>query len=521
MSKQQKDFLFQLIKSLNKAEKRHFKLYTRRNSAGGDPLYLKLFDFLDRQKEYKEEQILTKVKGIRKSQLANIKANLYRQILVSLRLVHRNQEIDIAVREQLDFAQVLYSKGLYRQSLNILERAKQKAIELNLYTLALEILSFEKLIESQYITRSIDTKADELSATSEQLVEVVSGINKFSNLSIQLYGLYLKMGYARNQEELSYAKDYFKKHLPPHRESKLSFYEKLYLYQSYVWLFNITHEFPRQYRYAQKWVDLFHQYPTFIKLNIPLYIKGLHNLLNTLFLTYQDEKFTEVLLELNSFNANRQYDLNANETSILVLFRYIHKFNKHYLEGSFTAGTEWVEELVNEIKSGKYNWDDHRVMVFYYKIASLYFGSGNNEKAIEFLNKIINRVNPNFREDIQCFARILSLIAHYELGNDVLVSYQLKSVYRFLSKMEELNAMHATILKFLRKTPEMNRLQVKKEFIQLKKTLESLQHKRFEKRSLLYLDIISWLESKIYKKPVEEIIRSKYLERVKAIETKV
>ena len=34
----------------------------------------------------------------------------------------------------------------------------------------------------------------------------------------------------------------------------------------------------------------------------------------------------------------------------------------------------------------------------------------------------------------------------------------------------------------------------------------------YERRAFLYLDIISWLESKIENKPVGEVIRQKYLE---------
>jgi len=40
----------------------------------------------------------------------------------------------------------------------------------------------------------------------------------------------------------------------------------------------------------------------------------------------------------------------------------------------------------------------------------------------------------------------------------------------------------------------------------------SYQNKsKFETRAFAYPDIISWLESKVYNKPVYEIIREKYL----------
>ena len=48
MSNRSHDILFQLIKSLEKAEKRHFKLYIKRSSAKEDLKIVRLFDALDK-----------------------------------------------------------------------------------------------------------------------------------------------------------------------------------------------------------------------------------------------------------------------------------------------------------------------------------------------------------------------------------------------------------------------------------------------------------------------------------------
>ncbi len=78
------DALFQLIKTLNTAEKRYLKLYARRNSGSEELKSIVLFDALDKMVEYDEEKLLEKNKSIKKQQLSNIKAHLYRQILGSL-----------------------------------------------------------------------------------------------------------------------------------------------------------------------------------------------------------------------------------------------------------------------------------------------------------------------------------------------------------------------------------------------------------------------------------------------------
>ncbi|MFN7118059.1 MAG: hypothetical protein ACK4TA_14760, partial [Saprospiraceae bacterium] len=162
MPKQKTDDLIQLIKSLTRAEKRHFRLFVGRNQASEELLFLQLFDFLDKYKEYDEELILKKLPAIKKSQLSNLKAHLYKQLLISLRLLNKTHVEDIQIREMIDYAKVLYDKGLYRPSLDMLDKTKSRALRGKYYALALEIIEFEKHIESQYITRSIEGRADEL-----------------------------------------------------------------------------------------------------------------------------------------------------------------------------------------------------------------------------------------------------------------------------------------------------------------------------------------------------------------------
>ena len=180
MIKHQKDHLFQLIKSLSKSEKRQFKLYVGRLGVNTDSKFLNLFNFLDKATRYEESAILES--GIvKKQQLANIKAHLYKQILISLKLSPSHRNIRAQIREQLDFASILYHKGLYRQSLKILDKAKELAISNEEKNLAYQVVELEKVIESQYITRSIGSRADELSIQAKNLSYLNVIASKLSN----------------------------------------------------------------------------------------------------------------------------------------------------------------------------------------------------------------------------------------------------------------------------------------------------------------------------------------------------
>ena len=109
MPSQQTDHLLQLIKNLSKGEKRSFRLFVNRDNPGKDKLFMQVFDIMVTQDEYDEAKLLKKIPQLKKSQLSNIKAHLYKQILTSLRILYKNSDHDVAIREQLDYARVLYS----------------------------------------------------------------------------------------------------------------------------------------------------------------------------------------------------------------------------------------------------------------------------------------------------------------------------------------------------------------------------------------------------------------------------
>lgn len=502
------DTLFQLIKSLQKAEKRNFKLYVKRNSSNEDLKIIELFDVMDKMDEYNDGALLKKLKSIKKEQIANRKAHLYKQILASLRLLQTNDNIDIELHEQLDHARILYNKGLYLQSLKLLDKAKENARHHKQYSFLVQILFLEKKIESLHITRSLKDRARQLSTESMEVMDHVELITKLSNLALELYSWYINHGHARNKADEESVTAFFKANLPPEKINQKDFYQRLYYFQCYCWYFFILQDFLMYYRYTQKWVDLFHEEPGMIEIETAHYIKGLHNLLSAHFDLQNFEKFDATLSEFENLAESDVAKRNQNNSIQVFLYLYTAKINRHFMYGSFEQGLELVPYINEKLKDYAIYLDRHRVLVFYYKIASLYFGSGDYENTIVYLNKIINW-KMDLRSDLQAYARLLHLIAHYELGNFSLLEYLVKSVYRFMAKMENLGPVEEDVFKFLQRSFSLSPAQLKPEFKKLLVRLKQYEDNRIASRAFAYLDIISWLESKLNNVPVQEIIRQK------------
>ena len=514
MAMEKNDTLYLLVKSLSKSEKRQFKLYAGRLGGNSEKNFMALFSILDKMEGFDEQVILQKT-NIKKQQLSNSKAHLYRQILVSLKLNPFHQNIKIQIREQLDFATILYNKGLHKQSLKVLDKAKNIALVNDENNLAYEIVELEKIIESQYITRSMSSRADDLIAQSKEISDRTVILSKLSNLSLQLYSILLKKGYVRTDEDFEEIKTYFESNLPEYRFSDLGTKERLFHFKAYLWYSFIVQDFIACYRYSQKWVDLFYFHPLMKKNNPVFYLKGINYLLESLFLIQYASKFKSTLHYLEEEIKQHNFLFNENTESLAFLYLYVNKINMFFLEGDFNKGVDFIPQVLDEIENYRLKIDEHHIMVFYYKIASLYFGDAQYEKCIFYLEKIIKNKDLKMREDLLCFSRILNLVAHYEAGLDQNLEALIKSTYKFLIKMNDLHIVQKKFITFLRNLSNIYPHELKGAFASLHKELKVYEDHPYEKRSFMYLDIISWLESKIYNVSVASVVKKKALNKYK------
>jgi len=514
MAKAQTDHLFQLIKSMSRSEKRNFRLYTGRAGSDTESKFIRLFEVMDKQKHYDEEVVLQKVPGIRRQQLPNLKAHLYKQLLKSLRQKPMNIDAEMQLHEQMDFAKLLYNKGLYKQALKTLGKGKDMARQYRKQLIQLEIIEFEKLIELQYITRSTSDRAAQLVEESEAINRQIGEAGSYSNLALQLYDYYLKRGHVKSTADLEALRARFDEDLQRAGERACkAFFGRLHLYQAYVWYHYIAQDFLACYKYAQKWVALFHDTPDMLNFHPDIYLKGVHNLLRTLYRLGHFSKFTAVLHELEEMYASGRIPVTRNNEMRYRLYFYTHLMNLHFLKGTFTEGLPLIKQVEAFLQEYRPYLDAHRIMVFYFKIASMYFGSGEYHQAVRYLNRILQERELSLRRDIQVYAHLLNLITHFELGNEELIEYQVKSTYRFLAKLQD-NSRHTRyILAFLRKLSDIRRRDLEGEFHKLHHQLMEIKQDPYEKRDLQYLDIISWLESKMQKRPVQEIIQEKARKR--------
>lgn len=510
MSKHKSDALFQLIKSLKKSEKRYFKLFASGDTEGNSKKYLLLFDLIDKQSVFDEAALLRKEPSIIPQQLSNLKAHLYKKILQSIRRYDQANVIDIQIREMIDHTQILFNRSLYGQCTSLLKKAKKLAQKIDNLELQLEILKWEKNVLTQTVGRRNQIRANRIIEDVQNTNKRINNVNNFTNLSVKLNSLYLKIGFIRNEADYDKVINIFNASIYDEDEGDLSLNERLNLYNLLVGYYFFLQNFEKGYHYAKKWVDLFNENKEIRNSKIETYLNALNNLLIAQFKLYRYHEFVETSKRLRAIRHTPKGLMNENIQLKLLKYTYVHEFNRFFMLGDFDIGVS----LINKLKPGLENFisqlDNHSRLIMYYKLACLYFGNSNYHESIAWLNRILNYESIDLREDIHSFARILNLISHYELGNMDVIDYYIRSTYRFLLKKDDMHLFQKYILRFLKiLSAEFTEARLIPEFRKLRSQLLPLQDNPYEKRAFIYFDIISWLESKIEKRQVQEVIADK------------
>ena len=501
----QNEQLFKLIQSLEKAEKRHFKLYVNRLDSNKNVMFLKLFDLLDKSKSLDNDKIKKSFPKLKPTDFVNLKRHLYSQILKSLRLLHSRHDIDIQVREQIDYAKILYGKSLYLQSLKLLDRIIPLAQISNQEIILLEILEFQKLIESRHITRSrkIKNKVEDLITLSTKSNVTISRTSEISNLSLMIQGLYIKMGFVKNEKEHFLVKSYFNSNLPSVLSKNPGFYEEVLLHQSYVWYHYMTLDFEKSLAKAIQWVDVFDSYPNMQLKDPDLYLRGMHYVLTNNFYLQNKDDFNAWMKRYFLFSEKNKDKFN--ETTKLLNFIYGNniKINELILKKKFNHTDKLEKEIFSNIKAFSLQIDSHRVKMFHYKIAWLKIAIGNYQSAIDHLNYIIQPKKGHLRQDLICYAKLLNLIANFHLRNFALVRNLIPSVKRSFEKFGEQNSIISMIFTLLNKKPSDNNYEEFVEKLLLK--MEKTKTHDFDKRIFNYFDFYLWTQSLVEKTKMSEI----------------
>ncbi|MBI4931372.1 MAG: hypothetical protein HY841_11455 [Bacteroidetes bacterium] len=404
MSKTSTTELFDLIQSLTKAEKRHFKIYASRHVIGEENKYVKLFDAIASQKAYDEKHLLKNESYIR--QLPLLKKRLHEAVLKSLDLFHTS--VDAEIRKLSHQAEILYEKALYEQSKKILRIAKKLSQEHELATYELEILRWEtKISWAQDSMEGIGRILSE----EKNILQTLDNVTKYRTLNHKAFSIYYEHGIPRTPKLVREVKNILSNPLLKNPKLALSF-ESEHTYFHFHTVYNsMRQDYAKAYSFGLKKLFLFDIHPEKIKTYTNLYLGDLNDCIIFAISLKNYEKMEEHIQKLRALE---HASLSERSKTILFFYSY-HELNYYNNTGQFQKAVKRIEHLEEIFPVYGSKLTPAKRAVLYTTFAVAYFGNKNFKKSIYNLNQIRNEPLGGVRTDIESFAYLLYLIVHYEI----------------------------------------------------------------------------------------------------------
>lgn len=501
--------LFHLVQSLTPKEKRYFRLFVSLMGSGGEKVYVKLFEAIGQMKSYDENELKSKYRGEAfVHQLSSHKNYLFHTLLKSLSLYHAENSEDFILYDMLKKAELLYKKGLFDACSRIVAAGKKQALSAHKYAI------YELFLNWQIRLEVHSTTPDRAMILLEELQRIYElqrvsisyriGLFLLNNKTLEC-GFYLT---PKAQREIKAVHKRYGFHQPLHPDAdKVMTHYYYFANNLYYMLINDPY---RRAFFVEKALNNLESQKDFYENNPNFYLGTLVNFCDAMIEVGRMKHAFHALQKMRAFA-----DKLGAEYRILKSFVKVISLNFELCIYNLTNRVTKAISLENDVKAiiGEYapllsksNLND-----LSFAMAYSLFLAGNYNKSLDWLNEIITQHKLRFRDDIYISARILSLMAHYELGNCMLLSRSVHALIKYLKIHNKLEEPLSILLHFLRTASTTKDSTAKEDLLlETKSRLdEVIAQKKFV--ILKYIDLDCWIESKITAVPIAVLIKQKYM----------
>ncbi len=506
MAKTPSKKLFNLVKSLSGSERRYFKLAV--NPTGDrNNKYAKLFDGIWDQETFDDVFLQNLVYGdkpLETRKFSELKNYLYSQILKSLQGYDSNSSVVYKVRNYMLNVKVLFKRSLFSDCWEELNKAQKLAIQYELYTEQLEILGWQKeLAYARTDISYLDKNLEKISNQELKCLEYQRVLVGLRNLFFQFL-IELRKDVSRNKEQIKRLDKLAKSDLLK-TASEMEGYRVSTMYLRIISVLHFAKsEVDEFYESSKLLVKQMEAQTYFFKEDVSEYISAVNNHLVACGQTRKFQKVENYLGRLKDVKPITKDD----ELKIHRQY-YMNKFRLCLVQGTYEEG---LRELENHIKLvNKFTAFAFSKNSFYFQYFNIYFGVGDFEKALFYLNEWLNQPRNVERQDLQALSRILNLLIHFEMGNSMLLESLIRSTKRYLRKENRIYQFELKIMDFFADMAKpMTKKEKKQTMLELQSQLNDLLLLQEEERMMRMFNFPAWIESKISGDSFERVVQKYY-----------
>ncbi|MCB9224555.1 MAG: hypothetical protein R2780_09575 [Crocinitomicaceae bacterium] len=504
MSNKASNHLFELIKSLNKSEKRYFKVFSSRHTIGEENSYIRLFDFIDNMDEYDEDVVFKHFKGqALLNKFSITKGRLYSNILKSLDTFHATSSIDAQIFRQIHSAEILYNKGLYKQAEKIIISAEKQAIKHQRFNLQLELKQKQKkLIENELYTEVNRGQISQMHEEEQGILNEIGLYNSLWKIKSHLFQEINRNGKVRDEKEIERLKELMDE-LGSLNVKKASIKSQYLYHHTHSAYYFAVNDLELSHYHLKALVDLLEKDMNLAKEEPNIYFSALTNII---YVSSRLHKYPEAQKYLAKLKG-----LSTDGQSIDLDIKYFS--STFSLELSLLRNTgEYKKalDLIPQIEEGYRLYGAHinslRKAYIDFQIGVIYLGLGEYSKALQWINNILNETRIDQKQDIYCFAQLINLILHFELNNKRFLPYAINSTKRYLKNRNRIYKFEEIFLRLISQLSKSdNVFDLQEKLADIEPALIQLKDDPKEQMVFDYFDFLTWVRSKINQKSFLEI----------------
>jgi hypothetical protein len=487
--------LHDLIQSLDKSEKRYFKLYASRTNDRDNKRYMLIFNVMLQQAEYNEVSLVEELKKAAHptTHIQAQQAYLHEMLLEALRLYHADRSGKMTIYRYLEQVEVLYEKNLLTQAISQLKKATKIANSICHHTVLPEIQYWEALLhlnmwKYEDVVRQYQTKHGTLNGL--QVEAALEQLYREAECRRQLAAS------SRTEEAIEHFKLLMGDELLNIPPSQLPFQAQLRYHQIWAMYYYIQRNRLLEYEQNKLLIDLLDSNDSYKQENPNTYI-GIYSRYTNLVRTCEPEKYLDTIVQINKFPKTLVHDRSRAEAHVFFI---TSSNDMLYYMGNreFEAIYNKLPELNKLYKQYQAYTETHFTSTYYYKCAYICIALDKNQEALKYLNLIINNLGEQARPDIYAYALILRVLVHYNLENWTLLPYIASSAHLLLKKRKQFNNSEKLLLKFIRKASfTLNAKQRKEILNELYTELNRIIDQPLERQILNYFEFRIWLQAHI------------------------
>lgn len=497
--------LFELIKSLSKAEKRYFKLMS--SIHGNEKTYIKLFEAIENQKNYDEQEIKKMFAGepfVR--QLSFTKNYLYNSILKSLEIFYVDSDTLSMLFSAIRKTDILMKRNLLEQAYGFIKRNKRLALQHEQYE-ALNILLRQEM-EYYRAVFFAGTPKDIASSYEKQIVECINALQNQIAYDVHSFNMLSHLSRAVRSRSHTQTLDLKKQIERPKlfgQKKQATIIASFYELVSDSAYYFFKEDFKAAKNCAVQMLKLSVEYPFFKKDKPAIYITALHNKLICEARLKQFSEFDKTIIALKEIKTPHARHRNTIFYSVYGTGSYVYSSTGNVQKGLQLCNELSQMENTPEFLSLAYA----QKVLMYYNTACIYFCAGEYSNVIKWINKILNDSRQDTRADIYGMSKLLNILTHYEMGHEDFLSYITRSTYRYLDKNNRLSGFEKLILKFAARymTGQKNKKEFSNKLPELKNEVIAGAKDEMEKKVIQDSLFYKWIISKLEKRPISEILR--------------